>query len=202
MSPSHSRAGRAAAIPDRVQSLTLVGQGSAPRKSFDGRVEMGRPVVESDERTAEQEASLNLYSGSLMGYPPLLGTVEDAKALDLPLLVVIGEDDERVGIAENPKSSHPAAKLIVAPGYDYSGIIRKDSPLGLSIIGFLEMVADEHRAHLYRLDRSQSRCPGVSRTAQASVSDPPFVRRLRTRVALSELVPIHNHDICLARIYL
>lgn len=125
--------------PDRVRSLTLIGQGLAPRESYLGWIEMGRLVVESDERTAEQEATLNLYSGALMGYLSLLVTEEEARALEVPVLVVIGEEDERIEIARNLKRNYPATKLLIAPGYDHSSIVSEESPLGLSIVGFLTM---------------------------------------------------------------
>jgi pimeloyl-ACP methyl ester carboxylesterase len=130
--------------PDRVRSLTLAGQGLAPRESFQSWIEMGRVVVESDQRTAEQEKSLNLYSGLLAGYLPLLVTDEEAQALDIPLLVVIGEDDERLEIARNLKRSYLATNLIVAPGYDHSSIVSKESPFALSISGFLKLSEEQH----------------------------------------------------------
>ena len=125
--------------PDRIRSLTLVGQGLVPRENYQRWVEMGRAVVESGERTAEQEENLHMYSGLLSGYPPLLVTESEASALKVPLLVVIGEDDERLDSARRLRERYPATKLIVAPGFDHFDIATPGSPLGLSVLGFLAM---------------------------------------------------------------
>jgi len=123
--------------PEKVRSLTLVGQGLVPPENYQRWVEMGRVVMESSERTAEQEEHLHLYSGFLSGYPPLLVSESEASSLDVQLLVVIGEDDERLESARKLKKVFPATKLVVAPGYDHFTIMEQDSPAYLSIAGFL-----------------------------------------------------------------
>lgn len=127
----------ASLYPARVRSLTLVGQGLVPAENYQQWVQMGQTVMNSGERTAEQQATLHLYSGFLSGYPPLLVTEQEASALDVPLLIVIGEDDERLGSARKLKSAYPFTNLIVAPGFDHFDIMEPQSPLYLSLVGFL-----------------------------------------------------------------
>lgn len=123
--------------PNKVRSLTLVGQGLVPPENYQRWVEMGKAVMESSERTVEQEENLHMYSGFLSGYPPLLVSESEARSLDVPLLIVIGESDERLQSARNLKKAYPATKLIVAPGYDHFTIMDRDSPFYLAIAGFL-----------------------------------------------------------------
>lgn len=124
--------------PDRIQSLTLVGQGLVPAESFQDWVAMGRAVVESAHRSAEEQQNLHMYSGFLSGYPPLQVTDAEAGALAVPVLIVIGENDERLPLARILKNLYPATNLIIAPGYDHFDIMAQGSPFYLVIKGFLE----------------------------------------------------------------
>lgn len=123
--------------PDKVRSLTLVGQGLVPPENYEQWVEMGNSVVNSSERTAVQEENLHMYSGFLVGYPPLLVTDEEARVLRIPLLVVIGDQDERLESARKLKSVYPATRLVVAPGFDHFDIMTPESPFYTSITRFL-----------------------------------------------------------------
>lgn len=127
----------ASLYPERVRSLTLVGQGLVPAESFQLWVDMGKTVVEAEERSAEQHEKLHLYAGFLMGYPPLRVTELEAKSLQVPLLIVMGEDDERLKLARKLKDVYPKTNLIIAPGFDHFSIMNRDSPFYLAVEGFL-----------------------------------------------------------------
>lgn len=127
----------ASLYPERVRSLTLVGQGLVPEENFRGWIQMGLDVSSSDERTAEQEANMHMYDGLLAGYLPLLVTNDEANSLLVPVLIVIGEEDERVQSAKNLNEVYANTHLIVAPGYDHGTIMNLDSPLYISIDGFI-----------------------------------------------------------------
>lgn len=123
--------------PGKVRSLTLLGQGLVPAENYQTWVQMGKAVVDATERSAEQEATLHIYSGLLTGYPPLLVTESEASLLNIPILIVIGEGDERLESARNLKKIYPATNLIVAPGFIHATILNEDSPFFLAIKGFM-----------------------------------------------------------------
>jgi pimeloyl-ACP methyl ester carboxylesterase len=130
----------ASLYPDRVRSLTLGGQGLVPAASFDQWVAMGQAVLAAEKRTPAQESNLHIYSGLLRGYPPLRVTEAEAQELKIPVLSVIGEQDERLSLARHLKQVYPATTLIVAPGYNHPTILAKDSPFYMAVDGFLRQL--------------------------------------------------------------
>ena len=87
---------------------------------------MARDAVKADPATLPEtqrtllEQSGHLVTGFVPTYPELYVTPDELQNLEVPVLVVVGEDDPRVERAQSLQEGNAAAEVVIVPdrGHD------------------------------------------------------------------------------------
>jgi pimeloyl-ACP methyl ester carboxylesterase len=133
----------AALHPDRVSALILGAQGWASEEDLAemgaSGAEVARTATEAlpDElRAVVMRTGRPAFTGFVQAYPALYVTPEELDRLDMPILAVLGSEDERVRRAEALRARLPATSVIVVPGLDHVGVL-VDASFGSAVSAFL-----------------------------------------------------------------
>jgi len=133
----------AALHPERVNAIILGAQGWASPEDLETMAASGAEVAKTatadlpDElRGVVERTGRPAFTGFVQAYPALYVTPEEIDRLDMPILAVLGSEDERVKRAEALRARRPETSVIVVPGLDHVGLL-VDASFGSAISAFL-----------------------------------------------------------------
>ncbi len=123
------------AHPERFHSVVLGGIGDVLAVRRAGRPQMAEAMLASDKSEVEDSiakgfrilaettgADLKALAASTQGtWTPL--TAEDLRKVELPVLIVVGENDNIVGSADKLRASIPGAELLTIPDKDHMMVV-------------------------------------------------------------------------------
>ncbi len=134
----------AAMYPDRVSSLILGAQGWPSREDLDEMSTAGAMVAASatgdlpaDLRDAVEHTGRHVFTGFVQAYPALYVTPDELDRLRMPILAILGSEDERVSRAQALRARHPRTQLVIVPGQDHGGVLG-DAAFGEAVKRFLD----------------------------------------------------------------
>ncbi len=123
------------AHPERFHSVVLGGIGDVLAVRRAGRPQLAEAMLASDKSEVEDSiakgfrilaettgADLKALAASTQGtWTPL--TADDLSKVDLPVLIVVGENDNIVGSADKLRASIPGAELLTIPDKDHMMVV-------------------------------------------------------------------------------
>jgi pimeloyl-ACP methyl ester carboxylesterase len=123
--------------PEKVRSLTLVGAGLRSIEDFQRGEQFASGVVNSNHKTQFQKENLHLFTALRPAQRELLITEEEARALSVPILAVLGEADPAVTEARLLEEAYSQTRMVIVVGYNHNNIWDRDSAIHALLGGFL-----------------------------------------------------------------
>jgi pimeloyl-ACP methyl ester carboxylesterase len=112
----------AALYPEKVRSLTVIGDGLVPLEYFQRQEQIATDILNSAYKTQFQKENLHLFTALRPAQRELLVTREEARTLSVPILAVLGDDDPAVTSARLLKEAYPPTRMMIMVGYDHTNI--------------------------------------------------------------------------------
>jgi pimeloyl-ACP methyl ester carboxylesterase len=136
----------AAALPERVASLTLIGQGWLSEQELAEMAEAAGTLLDVDtaalsepEREGFRRNDVQALAALGASYPALRVSGAELSSLPAPILIVIGSEDERVARARALLERRPDARLEILDGRTH-GTVAADPEYATLIAAFLREV--------------------------------------------------------------
>ncbi len=136
----------AASHPERVASLSLLGQGWVQEGELQEMASSAAALLEVDtaalpeaEREGFRRNDVRALVALAVAYPELGVSARELAEMRVPLLAVVGSEDPRLARARALVSELPSAELVVLPGRDHETVAGDDA-YAESIAGFVRGV--------------------------------------------------------------
>jgi pimeloyl-ACP methyl ester carboxylesterase len=120
----------AAVYPQRVRTLTMVGQGLVAADEFERMAE----GADDEGRSGDNDAVA--IAAMIRSYPVLTVSDRTVRGLRVPILAVVGDRDPRFTRVVRLRALLPSTKVVVLPGRTHGSVI-EDPALIPEVLGFL-----------------------------------------------------------------